>query len=87
MDFLIQSVFFIFVRNNTPMTTIIINDRKTGAKKMIEYLKTQKYATIVEERVPSASLLKSMEEAKSGQANEYKSTKELFSKLRKRTNV
>ena len=49
------------------MTTIVINDRTLGAKKMIEYLKTQKYATIIEEREPSASLLKSMEEAKTGQ--------------------
>lgn len=69
------------------MTTIVINNRTLGAKKMIEYLKTQKYVTIVEEREPSASLLKSMEEAKTGQTTEYKSTEQLFSKLRKKSNV
>ena len=63
------------------MTTIIINDRSTGAKKMIEYLKTQRYVTIVEEKSPSASLLKSMEEAKTGKTTEYKSTEHLFTKL------
>lgn len=69
------------------MTTILINDRTTGAKKMIEFLKTQKYVTIIEERVPNASLLKSMEEAKTGKTTEYESTEELFSKLRKKANV
>ena len=69
------------------MTTIIINDRSIGAKKMIEYLKTQSYVTIIEEKTPSTSLLKSMEEAKSGKTIEYKSAEQLFSKLREKTNV
>jgi len=69
------------------MTTILINDRTPEAKKMIAFLKTQKYVTIIEERVPSASLLKSMEEAETGQTTEYESTAQLFSKLRKKANV
>ena len=69
------------------MTTIVINDRTNGAKKMIEFLKTQSYVTIIEERKPSTSLLKSMEEAKTGKTNEYKSAEQLFSKLRKKANV
>jgi hypothetical protein len=69
------------------MTTIIINDRTTDAKKMIEYLKTQRYVTIVEEKTPSASLLKSMEEARAGKTTEYESTEQLFSKLKKKANV
>ena len=69
------------------MTTIIINERSKDAKKMIEFLKTQHYVTIIDEKTPSASLLKSMEEAEAVQVNEYKSTEELFSKLRKKANV
>lgn len=69
------------------MTTIVINDRTTGAKKMVEFLKTQSYVTIIEEKTPSASLLKSMEEAKSGKTIEYENTEQLFSKLRKKANV
>jgi len=80
-------MFLIFVKNNLAMTTIVINDRTTGAKKMIEYLKTQSYVTIIEERTPSASLIKSMEEAKTDKTTEYKSTEQLFSKLRKKANV
>lgn len=80
-------MFLIFVKNNLAMTTIVINDRTTEAKKMIEYLKTQSYVTIIEERTPSASLIKSMEEAKTDKTTEYKSTEQLFSKLRKKANV
>lgn len=69
------------------MTTIIINDKTTDAKKMIEFLKTQRYVTIVDEKTPSASLLKSMEEARTGKTTEYKSTEELFSKLKEKANV
>ena len=69
------------------MTTIVINDRSVGAKKMIEFLKTQSYVTIIEEKTPNASLLKSMEEAREGKTTEYTSTEELFLKLRKKTNV
>ena len=69
------------------MTTIIINERSTGAKKLIEYLKTQPFIKIVEEKIPSPTLAKSIKEVKSGKTTEYKNTEELFSKLRKKANV
>jgi len=69
------------------VTTIIINERSKGAKKLIEYLKTQPFITIVEEKTPSPTLAKSIKEAKSGKTTEYKNTEELFSKLRKKANV
>lgn len=69
------------------MTTIIINDKTTDAKRMIEFLRTQRYAKIVDEKTPNSSLLKSMEEAKTGKTKEYKSTKELFENLHKKADV
>lgn len=69
------------------MTTIVINDRSIGAKKMIEYLKTQSYVTIIDEKIPNASLLKSMDEARTGKTTEYATTEQLFSKLHKKANV
>ena len=55
---------------------------------MVEFLKTQRYAKIVdEERIPSDSLMKAMEEAKTGKTKEMKSTGEYFKELRKRANV
>lgn len=64
------------------MTTIIINDRSTGAKKMIEFLKTQSYVTIVEERDPSSSLMKSINEAKTGKVTRTKDVSDLLEKLK-----
>ena len=69
------------------MTTIIINDKTTDAKRMVEFLKTQRYAKIIDERTPGASLLKSMEEANTGKTKEMKNTEDYFKKLRKRANV
>jgi len=52
------------------MTTIIINERSKGAKKLIEYLKTQPFVKIVEQKTPRPTLAKSIKEAKSGQTTE-----------------
>lgn len=69
------------------MTTIIIDDKSIGAKKMIEFIKTLPYAKIIDERTPGASLKKSMDDALAGKTNAYKSTEDLFVKLRKKANV
>lgn len=69
------------------MTTVIINDRSQDAKKMIEYLKTQRYVTIIEERKPTPALLKAIEEVRTGKVTEYKSAADLFAKLREKANV
>jgi len=45
------------------MTTIVINEKSKGAKKLIEFLKTQPFVTIVEEAKPNR-LAKSKNEAK-----------------------
>lgn len=54
---------------------------------MVEFLKTQRYVTIVEEKKPTTKLLKAMDEAKTGKTTEYRSTEDLFSKLRQKANV
>lgn len=69
------------------MTTIIIDEKTTGAKKMVEYLKTQRYAKIIEDKTPNASLLKSMEEARNGETKEMGNVEDYFKGLRKRADV
>lgn len=65
------------------MTTIIINDKSTGAKKMIEYLKTLPYAKIIEESEFNAGVQKSFNEAKTGKVTRGKNVDELLQKLKK----
>ena len=69
------------------MTTIIIDDKSTGAKKIIEYLKTLPYAQIIEGNEPNSTTLRAMEEARTGKTTTYDSAKELTTKLQKLSNV
>jgi hypothetical protein len=64
------------------MTTIIINDKSAGAKKMIEFIKTLPYAKVIDDRTPGASLRKSMEEASTGKVIRTKSVTDLLEKLK-----
>jgi hypothetical protein len=64
------------------MTTVIFNDTNE-AKKMLEFLKTQRFAKIIDERTPGASLMKSMEEARQGKVTRTKNVADLLEKLKK----
>lgn len=64
------------------MTTIIINERSTGAKKLIEFLKTQPFVTIVEDKKPSLSLTRSINEKKAGKVTRSKNVSDLLEKLK-----
>ena len=64
------------------MTTIIINEKSTGAKKLIEYLKTQSFVTVIKEKTPSISLDKSFNEAKTGKVTRTKNVTDLLEKLK-----
>jgi hypothetical protein len=64
------------------MTTIVINEKSIGAKKLIEFLKTQPFVTIVDDRTPSSSLAKSINEAKTGKVTRTKNVTDLLEKLK-----
>jgi hypothetical protein len=72
-----------YICKKIAMTTIIFNDKTTDAKRMIEFLKTQRYAKIVDEKTPNTSLLKSMEEARLGKVTRTKNVTDLLEKLKK----
>ena len=65
------------------MATIVIDEKSVGAKKMVEFLKTQPYANITDEKRPSAGLTKSIEEARRGKVTTVKSANELLAILKK----
>ena len=73
--------FLIFVKKG--MATVIIKGKSKAAKVMLEFLKTQPYAEIVEEDEPNEALQKSFDEAKTGKTTTYESAHELITKLRK----
>jgi hypothetical protein len=69
------------------MTTIIIDTRSTEAKKMVEFLKSTRYAKVLEERTPNAETLDAIDAVEEGKVNSYSSPKELISSLKKKAGV
>jgi len=65
------------------MTTILIDDKTMDAKKMIEYLKTQRYAKIIDNKTPNARLQKSIDEAETGKFIREPNVDELIDRLKK----
>ncbi len=48
------------------MTTIIINTRSKEARKMVEFLKTTRYAKVIEENIPNYETLEAIDEVEEG---------------------
>jgi hypothetical protein len=69
------------------MTTIVIDTRSSEAKKMVEFLRSTKYAKIVEDKTPNEETLEAINEVQEGNLNSYKSAKDLISSLKKKASV
>ena len=69
------------------MTTVIIDTRSNEAQKMLEFLKTTRYAKVLEEKTPNSETLKAMEEVEAGHVKSYSSVKELMKTLKKSSGV
>ena len=63
------------------MTTVIINEKTKEGERLLDFLRTQNYVTIPE-NIPSTSLIRSMNEAKTGKVIRGKNTHDLLSKLK-----
>jgi hypothetical protein len=69
------------------MTTVIIDTRTKEAKKIVEFLKTTRYAKVLEENVPNEETIQAMNEVAEGKVNTYRSAKEMMESLKKAANV
>lgn len=63
------------------MTTVVINEKTKEGELLLEFLRTQNYVTITE-KSPSPSLIRSMNEAKTGKVIRAKNVHDLLSKLK-----
>lgn len=63
------------------MTIVVINEKTKEGELLLEFLRTQNYVTI-DEKTPSPSLIRSMNEAKSGKVIREKNVHDLLSKLK-----
>lgn len=65
------------------MATVIIDTQSDEAKKMLEFLKTTRYAKVVDEKMLNEETLEAMNEVEEGKVNSYSSAKELMAELKK----
>ncbi len=64
------------------MATVIIKSKSKAAKQMLEFLKTQSYAIVIEDKEPNAGVQRSLDEAKAGKVIRAKNVDELIYKLK-----
>jgi hypothetical protein len=69
------------------MTTVIIDTRTEEAKKMVEFLKSTRYASVMDENVPNEETLEAIQAVEEGKVKSYSSAKELMSSLKKKAGV
>jgi len=69
------------------MATVIIDTQSEEAKKMLEFLKTTRYAKVVDEKMPNEETLAAINEVEEGKVNSYSSTKELMEEIKKKSGV
>jgi len=69
------------------MTTVIINTRSAEAKKMLEYLKSTRYAKVIEEEKVNDETISAINDIENGKVNSYNSVNDLMLSLKKKAGV
>jgi hypothetical protein len=65
------------------MTTIILDTRSKEAKKMLEFLKSTRYAKVIEDEEVNNETLSAINDIENGNVNSYNSVNELMLSLKK----
>ena len=69
------------------MTTVVIDTKSKEAKKMVELLKSTKYAKIIDTQVPNKETIKAMEDTQNGKLKPYNSVDEMMAVLKQNAGV
>jgi len=69
------------------MTTVIFDTRSEEAKRLLDFLKTTRYAKVLDEKTPNAETLKAMEDIEAGRVKSFTSVNELMTTLKKSAGV
>lgn len=67
--------------------TVILDTRTIEAKKMLEFLRTTRYARVIEEDIPNAETLSAIKDVETGKVKPYGSAKEMMESLKKKSGV
>jgi len=69
------------------MTTVLIDNSSEEARKIIEFLKSVKYAKVIEDRKLNFETIEAISRVEEGEVTEYGSVSELMKALKKGDNV
>ncbi|MCF8236480.1 MAG: hypothetical protein K9H13_12375 [Bacteroidales bacterium] len=69
------------------MTTVLIDNSSEEARKIIEFLKSVKYAKVIEDRKLNLETIEAISRVEEGEVTEYGSVSELMKALKKGDNV
>jgi hypothetical protein len=69
------------------MTTIILDTRSKEAKKMLEFLKSTRYAKVIEDEEVNNETLSAINDIENGNVNSYNSVNDLMLSLKKKARV
>ena len=69
------------------MATIILNTRSTEAKKMLEFLKSTRYAKVIDEKKVNDETISAINDIENGKVNSYNSVNDLMLSLKKKASV
>ena len=69
------------------MATVILNTRSAEAKKMLEYLKSTRYAKVIEEEKVNDETISAINDIENGKVNSYNSANDLMSSLKNKAGV
>ncbi|MDO9341666.1 MAG: hypothetical protein Q7T72_14235 [Bacteroidales bacterium] len=69
------------------MATIILDTRSAEAKKMLEFLKSTRYAKVIEEKKVNDETISAINDIENGKVNSYNSVNDLMLSLKKKASV
>ena len=69
------------------MTTILLDTRSNEAKKMLEFLKSTRYAKVIEEDTVNNETISAINDIENGKVNSYNSVSDLMITLKKKDSV
>jgi len=69
------------------MATVILDTRSVEAKKMLEFLKSTRYAKVIEEEIVNDETISAINDIENGKVNSYDSVSDLISSLKKKASV
>ena len=69
------------------MTTVIFDTRSEEARKLVDFLKTTRYAKVIDVKIPNAETLQAMEDVEAGLVKSFASVNELMITLKKTAGV